>query len=130
MGYVSGKRPGYGALNSIISNVWKCEAILTIHDSRWLVYIFKTEEAKLAVHSGGPFLVYGRPLLLRPMTKCFDFSSEKMSRVPVWVKFPNLPLSCWSPICLSKIASVLGKPIQCDHPTSTLSRMSYARVMV
>jgi len=35
-----------------------------------------------------------------------------------------------SPICLSKIASVLGKPIQCDQPTSTLSRMSYARVLV
>ncbi|KAL9376450.1 hypothetical protein Peur_030570 [Populus x canadensis] len=27
-------------------------------------------------------------------------------------------------------ASVLGKPIQCDQPTSTLSRMSYARVLV
>ena len=37
---------------------------------------------------------------------------------------------CWSPICLSKIASVLGKPIQCDQPTSTLSRISYARVLV
>jgi hypothetical protein len=130
VGYVSGKRPGYGALNSIISNVWKCEAILTIHDSGWLVYRFKIEEAKLAVLSGGPYLVYGRPLILRPMTKNFDFSSEEMSRVPVWVKFPNLPLCCWSPICLSKIVSVLGKRIQCDQPTSTLSRMSYARVLV
>ena len=64
------------------------------------------------------------------MMKFFDFSSEEMSRVPVWVKFPNLPLCCWSPICLPKIASVLGKPIQCDQPTSTLSRMSYARVLV
>jgi hypothetical protein len=45
------------------------------------------------------------------MLKFFDFSSEEMSRVPVWVKFPNLSLCCWSPICLSKITSVLGKPI-------------------
>ena len=95
MGYVSGKRPGYGALNSIISNVWKCESILTIHDSGWLVYRFKTEEAKLTVLSGGPYLVYGRPLILRPMTQFFYFSSEEMSRVPVWVKFPNLPLYCY-----------------------------------
>ena len=130
VGYVSGKRPGYGALNSIISTVWKCEASLSIHDSGWLVYQFKTEEAKNSVLSGGPYLIYGRPLILRPMMKFFDFSSEEMSRVPVWVKFPNLPLCCWSPICLPKIASVLGKPIQCDQPTSTLSRMSYARVLV
>ena len=130
VGYVSGKRPGFGALNSIISNVWKCEAHLSIHDSGWLVYRFKTEEDKLSVLSGGPYLIYGRPLILWPMTKFFDFSNEEMSRVPVWVKFPNLPLCCGSPICLSKIASVLGNPIQCDQPTSTLSRISYARVLV
>jgi len=92
VGYVSGKSPGYRALNNIISNVWKCEATLTIHDSGWLVYKFKTEEEKLTVLRGGPYLVYGRPLVLRPMTKKFNFSNEEMSRVPVWVKFPNLPL--------------------------------------
>ena len=130
VGYVSCKSPGYRALNSIISNVWKCEATLTIHDSGWLIYKFKTEEDKLTVLRGGPYLVYGRPLVLRPMTKFFNFSSDEMSRVPVWVKFPSLPLCCWSPVCLSKIASVIGKPIQYDQLTSNLSRMSYARVLV
>jgi len=130
VGCVSGKSPGFRALHSIISNVWKCEATLTIHDSGWLVYKFKTEEDKLTVLHGGPYLVYGQPLVLRPMTKFFDFSSEEMSRVSVWVNFPNLPLCCWSPVCLSKIASVIGKPIQCDQLTSNLSRMSYARVLV
>jgi len=74
--------------------------------------------------------VYGRPLILKLMTKFFDFSCEEMTRAPVWVRFPNLPLCCWSPPCLSKIASVLGKPIQSDHMTSSLSRLSYARVLV
>jgi hypothetical protein len=39
-------------------------------------------------------------------------------------------LSCWSPRCLSKIASVLGKPLQSDRLTSSMSRLSYARVLV
>ncbi|KAH8479757.1 hypothetical protein H0E87_031720, partial [Populus deltoides] len=34
------------------------------------------------------------------------------------------------PPCLSKIANVLGKPIQSDHMTSSLARLSYARVLV
>ena len=130
VGYISGKSPGFKALNSIIANVWKTEATLTIHEMGWLIYRFKSKEDKLAVLRGGPYLVYGRSLVLRPMTKFFDFSCEEMSWVPVWVKFPSLPLCCWSPICLSKIASVIGKPIQCDHLTSSLSRMSYARVLV
>nr|TKS10924.1 hypothetical protein D5086_0000078290 [Populus alba] len=99
---VFGKSPGYRSLNSIISNVWKYEATLTIHGSGWHVYHFKTEEAKLTVLHGGPYLVYGRPLILWPMMKFFDFSSEELSRVPIW----------------------------CDQHTSNLSRMSYARVLV
>ena len=130
MGYVSGKSPAFKALNSIISTVWKTEATLIIHESGWLLYRFKSEEEKFAVLRGGPYLVYGWPLVLRPMTKFFDFSSEEMSRMPVWVKFPCLPLCCWSLVCLSKIANVIGKPIQCDQLTSNLSRMSYVRVLV
>jgi len=79
---------------------------------------------------GGPYLVYGKPLILRPMFEYFDFSCSEMTQVPVWIKFPNLPLKYWTPRCLSKLASVLGKPIQCDKLTSTKERLSYARVLV
>ena len=130
VGYVSSKSPGFRALNGLISSVWKCASTLSIHDSGWLVFRFNSEEAKLSVLHGGPYLVYGKPLILRPMTRFFDFSTKEMSKVPIWVRFPSLPLCCWSPPCLSKIASVLGKPIQSDHMTSSLARLSYARVLV
>jgi len=130
IGYVSGKFPGYRALNSIIENVWKCEATLSMHESGWLVYRFQKEEDKCSVLCGGPYLVYGRPLILRSMSEYFDFSTSEMTQVPVWIKFPNLPLKCWTPRCLSKLASVLGKPIQSDKLTATKERVSYARVLV
>ncbi|KAJ6365131.1 hypothetical protein OIU76_029994 [Salix suchowensis] len=88
IGYVSGKFPGYKALNAVIANSFHCEAVLTLHES------------------------------------------DEMSTVPVWVKLPNLPLRCWSENCLSKIASVIGNPIQCDMLTSSMTRLSYARVLV
>ena len=50
--------------------------------------------------------------------------------MPVWVKFPNLPLECWTPNCLSKIASMFGITLQSDRLTSTMTRLSYARVLV
>ena len=130
MGYMSGKFSGYRAHNSIIGNTWKCPASLTIHESGWLVYRFENEKDKLFVLYGGPYLVYGHPLILRQMTEYFDYSCSVMTHVPIWVKFPNLPLKCWTPRCLSKLASVLGKPIQCDKLTSTKERLSYARVLV
>lgn len=33
-------------------------------------------------------------------------------------------------ICLSKIASMVGKPIHCDGPTTQMTRVSYARVLI
>ena len=50
--------------------------------------------------------------------------------MPAWVKFPNLPLECWTPNCLSKIASMFGITLQSDRLTSIMTRLSYARVLV
>lgn len=101
-----------------------------MHESGWLVYKFQSEEDKWSVLSKGPYLVYGRPLILRSMSEYFNFSSSEMYQVPVWIQFPYLPLKCWTPLCLSKLANVLGKPLQCDKFTATKERISYARVLV
>ncbi|KAJ6352926.1 hypothetical protein OIU76_002028 [Salix suchowensis] len=130
IGYISGKFPGYKALNAVIANYFHCEVVLNLHESGRLIYKFKNEEDKFAVLRGGPYLVFGRPLILREMPEFFNFNSAEMSTVPVWVKLPNLPLRCWSENCLSKIASVIGNPIQCDMLTSSMTRLSYVRVLV
>ncbi|KAJ6911895.1 hypothetical protein NC652_022244 [Populus alba x Populus x berolinensis] len=130
VGYIVGHSLGFKALQNLIGTTWHCEASLTIHVSGWLIFNFSIDADKLNVLSGGPYLVYGRPLILQAMPKYFDFSSLEMPIVLVWVKFPNLPLKCWSIKCLSKIASVLGKPIQSDMLTSSMFRLSYARVLV
>ncbi|KAJ6881824.1 hypothetical protein NC651_028433 [Populus alba x Populus x berolinensis] len=95
VGYVDGKFPGYKALHDIVTNTWQCEASLTFHESGWLVYKFNSVDDKLAVLASGPYLVYGRPLILKAMPEYFNVSYEEMTSVPVWVKFPNLPLKLW-----------------------------------
>jgi hypothetical protein len=85
-----------------------------MHDSGWLIFKFTSELDMLAVLNGGPYHVFGRLLILKHMPDYFDFDTAAMIRLPVWVKFPNLPLQCWSPLCLSKLASVIGKPVHAD----------------
>jgi len=130
IGYVAGKFLGYTALNNLISSTWKCNAKLTMHDSGWLIYTFSSKNDKLIVLSGGPYLVFGRHMVLKSMPEYFDFAATDMSRVPVWVKFPNLPLKCRSSACLSKFARVIGKPIHCDMLTTSMSRLLYARLLI
>jgi len=80
VGYVAGKFSGYKALSSIISDTWHCEAKLTIYESGWLVYQFKNVNDKLVVRPERPYLVYSRPLLLKPMSEYFDFSAKDMTK--------------------------------------------------
>jgi hypothetical protein len=102
----------------------------SIHDSGWLVFKFASELDMLAVLNGGPYYVFGRLLILKIMPDYFDFDTSDMVRMLVWVRFPNLPLQCWSPLCLSKLGSVIGKPLHFDSSTTSMTRLSYARVLI
>nr|TKR78418.1 hypothetical protein D5086_0000282900 [Populus alba] len=101
-----------------------------MHDSGWLIFTFNSELDMLTVLNGGPYHVLGRLMILKIMPEFFDFDTFDMVRMPIWIRFPNLPLQCWSPICLSKLASVIGKPLRLDTPTSSMTRLSYARALI
>ncbi|KAL2922245.1 hypothetical protein RDABS01_013736 [Bienertia sinuspersici] len=66
----------------------------------------------------------------QPWTINFDFNSEVLRVVQVWVRFPSLPLYCWADNSLSRIGSALGVPICTDECTSQQLRISYARMLI
>ncbi|KAK4411705.1 hypothetical protein Sango_0243500 [Sesamum angolense] len=80
--------------------------------------------------AGGPYFVYGRPLLLKTMLDCFEFKEDDISLTPVWATLLSLPLECWHPNALGKIGSRLGTPIAMDSLTMKMERVSYARILV
>lgn len=62
----------------------------------------------------GPYFVYVRSLILKKMPRFFTFGATEMVQVPVWVKFPNLPVTLWVDQVLSGICSQLGTPLFAD----------------
>ncbi|XP_070008836.1 uncharacterized protein At4g02000-like [Nicotiana sylvestris] len=60
----------------------------------------------------------------------FKFDPESVSMIPLWITFPGLPLGFWSTEALSKLASVVGKPLYTDKITAEMEKVSYARVLV
>jgi len=128
--FVSGKFPGYASLSHYIGKHWKYHANFTMHDSGWLIFAFPTENTMLKVLGGGSYYVFGRPLILKVMPDIFDFKPPDMTKMSTWERFPNLPLRCWTPLCLSKLASVISKPIHYDDPTTSMTKLSYAQVLI
>ncbi|KAH0645588.1 hypothetical protein KY290_034369 [Solanum tuberosum] len=68
-----------------------------------------------------------KPMILKMWTPESDFGKEILQTIPLWVKYPNLPLSCWGADSLSRISSVLGTPLFVDECTSKIERISFAQ---
>ncbi|XP_019262280.1 PREDICTED: uncharacterized protein LOC109240111 [Nicotiana attenuata] len=60
----------------------------------------------------------------------FKFDPGSVSVIPLWITFPGLPLGFWSTEALSKLASVVGKPLYTDKIAAEMEKVSYARVLV
>ncbi|KAK4400031.1 hypothetical protein Sango_1109200 [Sesamum angolense] len=127
VGYIAEKFPGLKALRAL-SQSWG--ASFQLHDSGWLIFRFARAEDRQRILAGGPYFVYGRPLLLKIMPDCFEFKEDDISLTPVWATLPSLPFECWHPNALGKIGSHLGTPIAMDSLTMKMERVSYARILV
>lgn len=78
----------------------------------------------------GPFMIANRPIIFKEWVAEFYFEKEVLKEVPLCIRLPNLPLTYWSDDSLSRIGSVIGKPLCADECTSQQKRISYARLLV
>ncbi|XP_077222159.1 uncharacterized protein At4g02000-like [Tasmannia lanceolata] len=72
----------------------------------------------------------GRPLILQRWEPNTTMEKEKLTEIPIWIKLRGLHLKFWNHHCLSRIASLIGKPLYMDTQTAESSRLNYARLCV
>lgn len=96
----------------------------------YFVIKFENPRDKARLLGEGPYTIANRPMIMKDWMADFNFENEVLKEVPLWVRLPNLPLTCWSGDSLSRIGSVLGKPVCADECTSQQKRISYARLLV
>jgi hypothetical protein len=83
IGYIAGKFLGYTSVSKFINSSWKCSTNFSIHDSGWLIFTFSSEMDMIEVLSGGPYYVFGQPLILKIIPEFFYFETSEMVRMPV-----------------------------------------------
>ncbi|KAK1281088.1 hypothetical protein QJS04_geneDACA014925 [Acorus gramineus] len=126
VGYVWGKNPIYTPFVQFLHRLWNLKGVFTFSmqgNGFFMILLTKVLE-------GGPCSMDNRPFVIQRWTRNTKIEFERLSSIPVWIKFPNLPLHFWSKTCIGKIASLLGNPLYLDTPTALQSRTAYARVCV
>ncbi|KAI5649609.1 hypothetical protein M9H77_35614 [Catharanthus roseus] len=127
--FVVGGFPGFEAIKKL-TNTWKVHSTFKIHKFGWLVFRFDNEKDIQEVLDNGPYLVFSRPIVMKPVTSLFEFGSASMSTLPVWVNLRGLLCDISNDNVLAKICSKIGTPLYTDAMTGSKNRISFAKVLV
>ncbi|XP_074305562.1 uncharacterized protein LOC141640780 [Silene latifolia] len=96
----------------------------------WFSFRFPTAEAMQTVLRDGRLTLGQNSLIFKQWPPTFSQEIEKVSCVPIWVLFPDLDPFLWTEDTLSKMASLIGKPLFADYPATMKTRLSFAGVLV
>lgn len=91
---------------------------------------FNSMEERDKVLFSRPNMINNRHVIMKPWATNFSFQNEVLKMIPLWVRFPNLPLHCWNKRSLSKISSGIGTLLYADDCTTNVAHISYARVLI
>ncbi|KAI0523207.1 hypothetical protein KFK09_005601 [Dendrobium nobile] len=132
VGYSIGRRPYYESLLSAMRKVWKLKGmmkLISLSDGFFMLKFSAPEDYDMALN-GGVWFFLGKPFVLQKWVPNFKPVREEFTSIPIWFKILDLPLPCWTPEGISRIASKIGTPLAVDDLTAEKSRLTYARVCV
>lgn len=120
--FLDGKMP-YPLLVSTARNQWKDLFVAVKSDvSGFYLFEFKDEQAKLQILEGGPYFFSQKYLVLKDWHRMMKPLQEQPTKIPAWVKFHDLPFELWNQECLSRVDSIVGRPIHVDQATARTSK--------
>ncbi|CAH9092608.1 unnamed protein product [Cuscuta europaea] len=129
VGFFTGRFPGLKATYSLAKK-WGVHCEIKPHDKGWVVFKFKSEADRTKVMLEGPYILFGKLLVLKVLSDDFSFEDEEFLKVPIWIKFPKLPVRLWNEDTISEVASMVGVPLTTDRITLEKANHNFARVLI
>lgn len=128
-GHVAGGLPRIEAITRLRSS-WKIANKFHIYKSTGLVFQFENEEDRQKILDGGPYMIHGRPLILKHMPLLFGFEACTNAIVLIWFTLLGLLVDLWNAQVLAKLCAKIGESLCTDAMTGRKDRISNARVLV
>ncbi|XP_020597198.1 uncharacterized protein LOC110036974 [Phalaenopsis equestris] len=98
-------------------------------DGRHLLIQLTTEEDYARLFAKQFIIIVGTTIKIVKWIPDFDPSNEPPV-IPIWYKFPGLPLPFFKLNALFNIGRALGTPLKLDAPTYNKARLALARILV
>ncbi|KAH0636679.1 hypothetical protein KY289_036594 [Solanum tuberosum] len=130
--YVLGAHPSFAVLNGFIQRLWEKWGInkVAMLQNGIVIVKFETATGKDDVVQGGIYHFDNKPFIVKAWSPEMEFTRDELHSVPIWVKLPGLDFKYWSPISLSKIGSLIEKPLMVDSHTEKKQGLNFARLLI
>ena len=128
-GYFLGQRLAFPVVEYFAKNNWAKHGLkrIMMNNKGFFFFKFESRAGLDAVLEGGPWLIRKTPIILKTWTVGTRLLKEEMSRIPIWVKFHDVPIQAFEEEGINLIASFLGKPIMFDSFTNAMCKESWGR---
>ncbi|XP_071739373.1 uncharacterized protein [Rutidosis leptorrhynchoides] len=136
-GYFLGRRVAFPVVQNYAMNTWKKYGVekVMMNAKGFFFFKFSSKEGMINVMQNGPRMIRTMPIILNVWSSNVSLTKEDLTKVPVWVKLHDVPLTGFTEMGLSIIASKIGRPMMLDSYTSNMcleswGRPNFARAMI
>ena len=117
-------------LHAWIFQNWTTNCQILLCSKGFFIVQFDSPDEYQKVLLQGPWF-WGRVgLFITPWFPEFDANTMVVTKMPVWVRLPNLPLPFWHHLVLEDIGNLLGRFIKSDNERKDKGLFTYARICV
>ncbi|XP_070054648.1 uncharacterized protein [Nicotiana tomentosiformis] len=130
--YVLGSNPPAAVMNGYFHRIWGemgIDKVVQVNRGVFLVR-FTQIESRVKVVEEGVQMFDKKPVIVKPWSPEIDTRKETFSKVPIWIRLPELDIKYWGQNALTKIAGLVGNPLKANRATTLKERMTFARVLV
>lgn len=121
---VLGRNLLYTTIAERLLKLWKLSSLFVMTDleNHFYVVRFTNKDDYEKFLYGGPWMIGNRYVTVKRWTLSFDAASVGLSKISVWIKFPNLPNKNF----LRHVGNHIGKTLRIDETTLRASREKFA----
>ncbi|KAK5802615.1 hypothetical protein PVK06_030222 [Gossypium arboreum] len=127
-----GRKISYHAMSNKLQAIWKANKKLQVLDLKndYFSVRFQDENEYITTISGGPWIIFGHYLMVRPWTRSFSTDQAFPNNLLVWVRLPGLLEGMYNTSLLKFIGGVIGPVARIDQNTDNKARRKFARITV
>ncbi|XP_072056312.1 uncharacterized protein [Arachis hypogaea] len=127
-----GKHYSYTALSHKLRTVWRIKGGFDLLDVGFDYFLVKFDvaEEREKVLLGGPWMIEGNYVAVKPWDQEFRSSENCFGATLVWIRISGLPIWCYQEDAMLRVAAAVGIPVKVDLATKLAERGRYARACV